>query len=375
MTDHPHPAHARPRVLLRRLTRLAMFLLALATSSVIAAEGTPVIAERAALHDWTSPLEALGTLRADESVTLSATLTEVVAEVDFSDGQHVEAGQLLVRLDDSEVSADLRAAQAQRVERNNVLQRSTQLQARNLAPRADVEDNRARLRQIDAQIEAIEARLADHRIRAPFAGIVGFRNISPGTLVTPGMALVTLDKLDVVKLDFSVPAVHLAELHQGLALRARTESYPGSVFTGEIATVGIRIDPVSRSVPVRAVLDNRDDRLRPGMLMEIVIDRRPRQTLTIPEEALIPQGNKQFVMVIDEDDGNRIERRAIALGERRAGAVEVLEGLDAGDLVVSHGTQKVREGDTVSLLGIADDETDISELLQRSRPAMPGGAG
>ncbi|MDW5376677.1 efflux RND transporter periplasmic adaptor subunit [Halomonas sp. HP20-15] len=348
-----------------------MALLALAATGVDAAESPPVIAAHAELRDWTTPLEALGTLRADESVTLSATLTEVVAEIDFSDGQRVEAGQLLVRLDDSEVSADLRAAQAQRAERNNVLQRSVQLEARNLAPRADVEDNRARLHQIEAQIEAIEARLADHRIRAPFAGVVGFRNISPGTLVTPGMALVTLDKLDVVKLDFSVPAVHLAELHPGLALRARTESYPDSVFAGKIDSIGMRIDPVSRSVPVRAVLANPDGHLRPGMLMEIVLDRRPRQALTIPEEALIPQGAKQFVMVIDDDDGNLIARRPVSIGERRAGEVEILEGLQAGDLVVSHGTQRVRDGDTVSLLGINDDDTDIAELLERSRVTRP----
>ncbi|WP_136064409.1 efflux RND transporter periplasmic adaptor subunit [Modicisalibacter radicis] len=352
---------------------LAMTLLTFAATAATAAEATPVIAARAELRDWSTPLEALGTLRADESVTLSATLTEVVDEIDFSDGQRVEAGQLLVRLDDSEVSADLRAAQAQRAERNNVLQRSTQLQSRNLAPRADVEDNRARLRQIEAQIEAIEARLADHRIRAPFAGVVGFRNISPGTLVTPGMALVTLDKLDVVKLDFDVPAVHLAGLRRGLTLRARTESYPDSVFDGEIDSIGTRIDPVSRSIPVRAVLANPDGRLRPGMLMEVVIDRRPRRTLTIPEEALIPQGDKQFVMRIDDD--NRVERHPVGLGERRAGEVEVLEGLKAGDLVVSHGTQRVREGDTVSLLGIDDGDTDIAELLERSRTAASGDAG
>lgn len=333
----------------------------------LAADETPVIGARVEQRDWSTPLEALGTLRADESVTISATVTETVAEVDFSDGDTVDAGQLLIRLDDSEVQAELRAAQALRVERNNVLQRSSQLQSRNLAPRADVEDSRARLRQVEAEVEAIEARLADHRLRAPFDGVVGFRNISIGALVTPGMDLVTLDKLDVVKLDFSVPAVHLAVLREGLHLSARTATYPDEVFVGEVTSVGMRIDPISRSALVRAEIPNPDLRLRPGMLMEVVLERRPRQALVIPEEALIPSGEDQFVLLIDETDENRIVRRQVEIGERRAGAVEILGGLQSGDLVVSHGIQRVQEGDRVSLLGIDDGDTDISELLERSR--------
>lgn len=326
-----------------------------------------MIGARAEQRNWSTPLEALGTLRADESVTISATVTETVAELNFEGGDTVEAGQLLIRLNDSEVQAELRAAQALRVERNNVLQRSTQLQARNLAPRADVEDNRAQLGQVEAEIDAIEARLADHRLRAPFDGVIGFRDISTGALVTPGMELVTLDKLDVVKLDFSVPAVHLAVLHPGLTLSARTDAYPDEVFTGEIASVGTRIDPVTRSVPVRAELANPDLRLRPGMLMVVVLERRPRQALTIPEEALIPSGEEQFVLLIDESDDNRVIRRQVEIGERRTGNVEIIGGLEPQDLVVSHGVQRVREGDRISLLGIDDGDSDISSLLERSR--------
>ncbi|MFC3283386.1 efflux RND transporter periplasmic adaptor subunit [Litchfieldella rifensis] len=332
-----------------------------------AQERTAVIATRVVTQPWSDPLEALGTLRADESMTLSATVTEIVAELNFGDGEEVEAGQLLVRLEDGEEQAQLRAAQALRDERRNALSRATQLQARNLGSRADVEDSQAQLRQVEAEIEEIEARLASHRLRAPFDGVIGFRNISAGALVTPGMELLTLDKLDVVKLDFSVPEVYLSALHPGLRLTARTAAYPDATFDGEIASVGTRVDPVSRSVSVRAALPNEDRRLRPGMLMTVVLQRRPREALVVPESVLIPSGERHYLFVIDETDDNRLERRQVQVGERRTGEVEIVEGLAAGELVVQHGLQRAREGDRVALLGIADDETTVREILERGR--------
>ncbi|MCP1366104.1 efflux RND transporter periplasmic adaptor subunit, partial [Halomonas sp. BBD48] len=296
---------------------------------------------------------------------------EIVSAINFEDNERVEAGELLIRLDDNEVQAELRAAQATRLERNNVLQRSTQLQSRNMAPRADVEDNRARLQQIDAQIEAIRAQLADYHIKAPFDGVVGFRDISQGALVTPGMDLVTLDKLDTMKLDFSVPAVYLSALRKGLPLTATTASYPETTFMGHISSLGTRVDPVTRTIAVRASLPNPELLLRPGMLMEVTLEREPRQALVLPEEALIASGNQQYVLTIDATNGNLVQRRQVTLGERRAGVVEITAGLDPGDLVVSHGVQQVREGDRVSILGIDDGSVDVSELLRRSRTAPP----
>ncbi|HET8791435.1 MAG TPA: efflux RND transporter periplasmic adaptor subunit [Modicisalibacter sp.] len=330
-------------------------------------DGTPVIAARAEERRWVDTLQALGTLRAAESVTLSSTITEVVEEISFNSGDKVEAGELLIRLNDNEEQAQLRATEALRDERRNIVQRSTQLLSRNLAARADVEDSQARLRQSEAEVEAIEARLADHRLRAPFDGVIGFRNISRGSLVTPGTELVTLDMLETLKLDFTLPAVHLASLQPGQQLTATTGAYPEMRFEGEIADLATRVDPATRSIAIRAELPNPALLLRPGMLMQVVLERSPRQALTIPEEALTPSGNKQFVLVIDETDKNRITRRQVEIGERRFGQVEILSGLQPGDLVVSHGVQLVREGDRVALLGIDDEDTDIPELLERSR--------
>jgi membrane fusion protein (multidrug efflux system) len=344
-----------------------MILVMLAMPVGAQQEATAVIGARASLESWSDPLEALGTLRADESVTLSSTVTALVAEVSFGDGEEVEAGQLLVQLNDSEEQADLRSAQALRDERLNTVARLNQLESRNLAPRADVEDARSRLRQVEAEIQALEARLANYRILAPFSGRVGFRDISVGTLVTPGTNLVTLDKLDTMTLDFGVPEVSLGMLEPGLSLTATSAAFPDESFTGAIASLGTRVDPVNRNLTVRAELANPEQRLRPGMLMRVVVQRRPRQTLVIPEAALIPEGQKQNVLVLHEDESNRVEEREIRIGARREGEVEVLEGIAEGDLVVAHGTERVRDGEEARLIGILDEDTTISDILRQAR--------
>ncbi|MFG6668010.1 efflux RND transporter periplasmic adaptor subunit [Halomonas sp. HNIBRBA4712] len=327
-----------------------------------------VIASRAELTTWSDPLEALGTLSADESVTLAATVTERVAEIHFEDGEQVERGRLLIRLDDSEEQALLRAARALGAERGNAFDRAQQLQNRNLAARADVEDSQARLDQARAQAQAIEAQLANYRLYAPFDGRIGFRDVSVGALVTPGMALATLDKLDVMKLDFSVPEVFLGRLSPGLTLTATTAAYPDDVFSGEIATIGTRVDPVTRSVEVRARLDNPESRLRPGMLMEVTVRQRLRDAVVIPEAALEPSGDRHAVMLLEGDtEPYRLVQRPVVIGERRYGEVEILEGVSEGDLVVVHGLQLARDGLEVQLLGVVDDDTGVRAILQEGR--------
>ncbi|MBE0403793.1 efflux RND transporter periplasmic adaptor subunit [Halomonas citrativorans] len=357
-------AYARPYL----LVLLTVLLSSPALGQTAAQPAPSVIGSRAEIMTWSDPLEALGTLRADESVTLSATVTDIVAEINFEDGDQVEQGQVLIHLDDAEEQAQLRSAQAISDERRNTLGRTTQLQERNLAARADLEDFQAQLRQAQANTQVIEARLTNYQIKAPFSGRVGLRTISTGTLVTPGMELVTLDKLDVMKLDFSVPERFLSRLSIGLPLSATTAAYPDDIFSGDIASIGTRIDPISRSVNVRAVLENPDMRLRPGMLMEVVVQQRVRDAIVLPEAALEPSGDQHHVMVIDQSGPTpRLERHSVVIGERRYGQVEILEGVEAGDLVVVHGLQLARDGLEVRLLGTLDDETSIRALLEADR--------
>lgn len=353
----------------RSLSCLYGFLLFLVVVSTGASaqERTAVIGTEVTVSQWSDPLEALGTLRADESVTISATVTAVVREVNFGDGDEVEAGDLLVQLEDGEEQAQLRSTQALRDERANAVSRATQLQSRNLGSRADVEDSQAQLRQVEAEIDEIRARIMEHRLRAPFDGVVGFRDISPGSLVTPGDELTTLDKLDVVKLDFRVPEGFLSTLERGQRIRATAAAYEDQTFEGEVTSIGTRIDPTTRSVQVRAEIGNPERLLRPGMLMITTLERQVRDALVVPESVLIPRGERQYVLVIDTEDDNRVEQREIEIGERREGQVEILEGVDEGELLISHGVQRVRDGDQVELLGIANDENGIRDILERHR--------
>jgi len=357
-----------PSTILSLATAAALLLSSLfaqaQTASPIAVIGAAVSAST-----WQDPVEALGTLKADESVILSSTLTGTVSAINFEDGDSVAAGQWLIQLDDDQVQAELRAAQALLGQRQSALNRAQQLQDRNLGVRATLEDNAALVKQSEAQIDAIRARLADHRLQAPFAGTVGLREISIGALVTPGTELVTLDKLDTLKLDFTVPATLLSVLHPALTLSATTPSYPEEIFRAEVATLGTRIDPVSRSLVVRANLANPEGRLLPGMLMEVQLNQPAREALTIPESALVPDGERQTVWLIEPGQPPHVTRREITIGERREGEVEVIDGLDSGQRIVTHGTLKVREGDSVELIAENVSEGDIKAVLERQHRA------
>ncbi|OLO03732.1 MULTISPECIES: efflux RND transporter periplasmic adaptor subunit [Salinicola] len=355
--------------MLLRLAAAAALLLGSLTSEAQTDAPIAVIGATASASTWQDPVEALGTLKADESVTLSSTLTGTVSAINFEDGDSVAAGQWLVQLDDDQAQAELRAAQALLGQRQSAVDRAQQLQDRNLGVRATLEDNAALVKQSEAEIDAIRARLADHRLQAPFAGTVGLREISIGALVTPGTELVTLDKLDTMKLDFTVPATLLSVLHPGLTLSATTPSYPQRIFRAQVATLGTRIDPVSRSLVVRANLANPQGRLLPGMLMEVQLNQPPRQALTIPESALVPDGERQTVWLIEPGQPPHVTRREVTTGERREGEVEVTAGLDDGQRIVTHGTLKVREGDAVELIAENVGEGDIKDVLERQRRA------
>ncbi|MFN2381049.1 MAG: efflux RND transporter periplasmic adaptor subunit [Guyparkeria sp.] len=375
--SRPDATHWRQRF----ASLAAVMLLALLPASLLAQSqgqgerpATAVIASDAERQAWSDPLEALGTVRADESVTLSATVTEIIRAVHFEDGQRVAAGDLLVHLEDMEEQAQLAAAQARLVEQRNALERARGLAERNLGARAELEDARARVQQAQAEIEAAQARLAAHRVQAPFDGVVGLRDISPGMLVSPGAALVRLDKLDVVDVDFTVPSRHLGALSRGQTITASTDAYPERRFTGKVTGIDNRIDPATRSITLRARIDNDDGALRPGQLMQTILERDRREVVAAPESVLLPQGEYQYVFVIDRD-AMTVERREIGIGERREGWVEVTDGLEPGERLVRHGIQKVRDGDVVRVLDVADEDNPIREILRRHRDTLDAERG
>ena len=301
-------------------------------------------------REFRDVIEALGTVQAAESIEISAKVTETVEELLFEDGQKVEAGQLLVRLSSQEVLATLEGAKATLAEQEREMARLEKLVEDGAAPVARLEERGTLAELARRRIQESEARLADRRIEAPFAGRLGLRRISPGALVSPGTVLATLDQLDTVRLDFQVPEVFLADLKPGLKIDAKSPAWPGRVFTGKVSQIDSRVDPVTRAVTVRAELANEDLALRAGMLMTTTVGRRPRQATAIPERALIPLNRRQFVLVVSED-GATARQVEIETGARLPGFVEVVAGLDVGAKVVTDGFMGVRDGDPVSIAG------------------------
>jgi membrane fusion protein (multidrug efflux system) len=169
-----------------------------------------------------------------------------------------------------------------------------------------------------------------------------------------------------MKLEFQVPATFLGVLRPGLDITATARAYAGRSFKGEVKAIDSRVDPATRAVRVRALLPNPERLLKPGMLMRVELLQQPREAVVIPEEALLPQGDRQFVLLVDRSDGNRVVRREISIGGRRPGEVEVVDGLEPGEQVITHGSLKVRPGDQVRVGAVDDGSRPLHELLDSS---------
>lgn len=325
----------------------------------------PVIVAPAQRGEMVDRINALGTTRANESVRVTASVTETVQELRFDDGQAVEAGEVLVVLNKAEEEADLRAAEAILAERRLAFERAQELESRRFTATAQLDERRAALLEAEAAIEAVRARIANRIIRAPFGGVVGLRDISLGALVAPGDLITTLDDVSVIKLDFSVPAVFLPALRPGLPIVATASAFGGQAFTGEIGSIGSRVDPTTRSIMARALIPNPEGTLKPGLLMTVELLKNARQAIIVPEEALIPRGRQTQVLVVDPETSTA-ESRDVEVGARRPGAVEILAGLEEGELVVTHGTQRVAPGQAVTITAVESGSEPLSQLLDNA---------
>ena len=289
-------------------------------------------------------LEALGNARANESVDISTKISNIVTAVRFRDGERVKRGQVLVELDSAQARADVAAAQATLTESESQYNRSRELLDTQALSKSSFDQLEGTLKANRARLGAATARLEDTVIRAPFSGRVGLRRVSVGTLISPGDVITTLDDTSVIKLDFSVPENFLASLREGLTIRATAPAFPGRTFAGSVSSIDSRVDMNTRSVTVRALLTNEDGALKPGMFLNVSLANDEREALMIPEEALTPEAERQYVFVVAD---GKVSRREVRIGGRRPGSVEVLGGLSAGERVIVEGTQKVREGASV----------------------------
>ena len=287
-------------------------------------------------------LRAIGTARARESITVTAKVSEIVERVHFDSGDAVGRGAVLVTLSGQQQQAALAEAQAAAAEAERLYQRQAGLAEQQLVARAQLDNQRAARDAARARVAQVRAQLAERVIRAPFAGVLGIRQVSPGALVTPGTPIATLDDLSRMYVDFPMPESALSRVAVGQHVAGGVGAWPERSFDGIVETVDARVDPGTRSVTVRAAFANPDGLLRPGMLVEVEVRQPTREALLVPEIAIVQVGQTSFVWRILRD--GTVEQAKVAIGSRNGGQAEVVQGLDAGDRIVVDGTGKLRPG-------------------------------
>lgn len=303
--------------------------------------------------------EATGTTRARESVDVVAETSGRVTRIAFEEGDRVTEGDILIELDAERERAELREKQAQLRDAQAQFERARELREDTGAvSQQEVDTLEASLSVARAQVGLAETRVRDRVVRAPFDGVLGLREISRGAYVDPETLITTLDETEVLRLNFSVPERFLAEIRPGMEARARARGFPERTFDGEVRRVDSRVDPVTRSVRVQTELENEDGRLKPGMFMTVQLVLRTRESPVIPEEALILEGEERYVYVVREERAHRV---TVETGERTVGRVEILDGLEKGELVVTLGHQKIRDGARVSIRRGPDENDALAE--------------
>jgi membrane fusion protein (multidrug efflux system) len=315
------------------------------TRTVAAAPAAvPVITRPAHIEQMGIEIEAVGTTQANESVEITSKASNTITAIRFQEGEEVERGDVLVEMDDAQARAALAEAQASLARSKSQYDRSRNLQSSQVLSVADLELVEASLKADEARVAAAQARLDDTVIRASFRGRTGFRRVSVGSFVSPGSVITTLDDTSVIKLDFTVPETYLFVLRRGLPITAVAAGLPDRAFKGTVTNMDSRVDPVTRSVTVRAELDNPDGVLRQGMFMTVALQGEVSPTLLVPEEALVPERGKTYVFVVHD---NVVERREVRTGKRKPGFVEIVDGVREQERVVVDGTQHVRDGSIV----------------------------
>jgi len=294
-------------------------------------------------------LRVVGSLLAAESVTLRPEVAGRVQTIHFAEGEPVEQGQALVTLDPDEPRAVVAASEAAARLWELKFARARDLAGKAVMSQQEYDEIQATLKEAQARLALERVRLDKTIIRAPFAGVVGLRRVSPGDYVEAGQDLANLEVVDPIKVDFSVPERHASLVRPGLAIAVTVESFPGRTFAGELYAIDPRLDESARALRLRGRLPNADGVLRPGMFARVALTLGEAGAgLWVPEEALTPRGGDQFVFRVR--DGQAALTR-VDIGMRRPGQVEIRGGLDQGDVVVTAGQLRLRDGAAVQAVG------------------------
>ena len=326
---------------------------------VIAVKMVPVL-----LAEFIESVEAVGTARANEQVVITSKYSDLVDEIYFDDGQRVKKGAKLVKLNNQEELAKVNELKANLSESQAHLKRLSELLASRATSKSIVDQQEAKTKAIEAQLVSARAKLNDLTIRAPFAGVLGFREASKGAYIDAGDVITSLDDLSIIKVDFHLPERLLTHIHVGQQVSAVNSAYQDKEFIGKITAIDSRIDSSTRTIKVRATISNKALKLHPGMLLNISVLLQVENILQLPESSIIPIEDNHYVFV--ENEGKAV-RKSIKIGRRHPGVVEVLSGLVEGEQVVVEGALKLRDGSAVSIIGqVAEIEADTKDKASKS---------
>ncbi len=311
------------------------------------AGGASVEAAKVATAPLSKAITAVGSLRSDESITVRPEVAGRVAFIGFAEGQRVPRGATLVRLDPAINQAEVQQAQANLTLARAKHERALELQGKGFISGQAKDEAENNLKVAEAAVALANARLARTEIKAPFTGVIGLRSISVGDYVKEGADIVNLEAIDALKVDFRVPEIYLKEIAVGQTLQVTLDALPGKAYEGRVFAINPLVDAAGRAIVIRAQVKNTDTALRPGMFARVrLLTRTAEDALVLPEQALVPQGEDQYVFRIVDGKAARVK---VTVGQRRDGLVEIVDGLVAGDLVVTAGQLKLRDGSPVTV--------------------------
>ncbi len=332
------------------------------------ARGITVSQAMVATRSFEDQIAVLGVAKGRQSVTITSYTAELVASVNFRDGQAVSKDQVLVTLKATEQDAGVAEAQVREDQARRDYERWRTLAERGVAPKVSAEQYLAAYESAKAATSAARARKLDRVIRAPFSGVVGLSDIAPGALVSPGSAIVSLDDLSVVRVDFEVPDRYLGAVSRGARISATPDVLPGETYQGQISQLDTRINTATRAVTARAEFPNPGARLRPGMLLRVRIQNGQREGLAAPESAIQYEGDLAFVFSIVEREGRTIARKTlVTTGSTSSGFVEIKDGVKLGDRLVADGLNRLQDGQSVTLARPGRDGGTASRNLPGGR--------
>ncbi len=307
-----------------------------------------VVAVKAGKQPVTETLSIVGNVMANETVDLKPEVDGRVVAINFEEGQRVEAGQLLVEINSGETEARLAEAEANQQLAQSKWDRSKELLQTRAVSKQEADESKATYDMTAAKVSQMREMLRNMKVKAPFAGVIGARHISPGQVVTKSTTIATLADFDLVKIEGNVPERLLAQAKVGQKIEISIAAFPGETFDGEVYFIAPQVDPVNRTGLVKAKVTNADLRLKPGMFASAELTLKVRENaVVIPEAALMPEGEHFSVFIVD--DAMTAQVRPVKPGVRIAGRVEILEGLSGGETVVVEGWQKARPGGKVKL--------------------------